>query len=147
MDFTKLANAVKAKSSSSLAIQVDLADIASRGIRLDATISPQGNLTTEASNELQKRLQTDTILDIVPDEIGDDFYIYNVGDIVGVYVYHNDQLLDYSGTMKITEKKLDAGDTEKKTLKIGLYSDDEDDTIATEKKTKERVKKLELYTL
>ena len=117
MDLTKLANAVKAKNGNNVSVQVDSGDITTRGIRLDSTITPSGDVTQEATKELATRIVPAVKLDITPDDIGDDFYNYSVGDLVKVYVYQNDQLLDYDGDMKITEKRLDAGDAEKNTIK------------------------------
>lgn len=146
IDFTELSNAVRAKRNNERAEAIDAVDIENRGVRLDKTITPQGNITNNANDSLVSYKNPDIEYDITPLDLGDVFYDLDIGDVVGVFIAKNDPLLDYAGTMKILERKIKIGDDESQTLRIGISSRDKSQSDQ-EKERDERIKHLEISVL
>ena len=145
IDFTKLANAFRVVANNTTYFTADTTDIANRGIRLDASIASNGSGTSLATKELQARKVPTVLVEVTPYDVDDQFFTYNVGDLVGVWIYKNDPILDYSGSMKVIEKTLVSGDDERNTIKIAVNAEtDDDDPVTQDKRTRERVKNLEL---
>lgn len=143
VDYTELASTIYAKSSTTTTIQSDPALVALYG-PLEETITPSGDAVQEASKALQERGVAKKSYEVIPKYSEQDYFRLNIGDVVAVYIYENDSIIDYTGAMKVLNKSLSAGDMESYRITIGidyLVGEDIIDTITT---LKRRVQNLEL---
>ena len=146
LDYTKIGNAILAKSWVFTSISIDPTSIAEFG-RLEQMLTNNGDVATASQQELAKRKGIQRKYDITPRTAEGLFYDLQLGDRVLVYIYKNNPFIDFTGTMKIIGKSLQSWESDNETVKIWTFEGDGDDDVLTDFWTvKNRVKQLEVKT-
>lgn len=143
IDFMELANTIYARSWHDTTTQSDASSIVSYW-PLEETITPSGDVVSETTKTLDEKKVLKKNYEVTPKYSEKDYFLLNIGDLVAVYIYENNNLTDYTGVMKVLNKSLTAGDMESYKITIGtdyLIGEDIVDIITW---LKRRVQSLEL---
>lgn len=138
-DSSNLSNAVTVKGITTTVL-TDTASITVYG-RLDGSFTVKGDSVSEASTLLAEHKDGARGITIQP--ITNDFFLGNIGDTVAVNVITNTDLVYFTGTMRIIEKRLEGGDADR--VKFVLWNNKlkTKNFLEKQKEMEERLKKLE----
>lgn len=146
LDYTKIANAILCKSWVVTNIAVDPASQALFG-RLEQVLTNNWDVVAASNQELQKRKGIQRKYDITPRTSEGLFYDLQLWDRVLVYIFRDNPIVDFTGTMKIIGKTLQSWEQDNETVKIWVFEwDPDDDVLADFGAVKNRVKNLEVKT-
>lgn len=105
-----MANDVTVKGATGVHRVTDSASIAQYG-RVAASFSVSGDQVSEANTILAERKNGARNVTIQP--MNNDFFMADIGDTVSIFLNTDTDMLDISGTIRVIEKRLDAGDTDR----------------------------------
>lgn len=139
-DSNNLANKVTVKGTTT-SVEFDSASITAYG-ELDSSFSVDGDSASEAISILAERKDGARNITIQP--LVNDFFLAEVGDTVAINVLTETDLVYFTGTMRVIEKRLEGWDADR--VKYVLWNNKlkTKNFLEKQKDVEERLKKLEL---
>lgn len=140
-DSKNIANDVTVKGATGTHRVTDSASIAKYG-RIAVAFSVSGDQVTEANTILAERKDGARNVTIQP--MSNDFFLANIGDTVAIEIITTTDLLDFAGTIRVIEKRLDAGDTDRVKYVLWNNKNKTKNFIEKQREIDDRLKKVEL---
>ncbi len=140
-DTKNLANDVTVKWATGTVRVTDSASIAQYG-RVAVSFTVSGDQVSEANTILAERKDGSRNITIQP--INNNFFSAEIGDTVGIYIKTETDMLDFSGTIRVIEKRLDAGDTDRVKYVLWSNKNKTKNFLEKQKEIDDRLKKVEL---